>query len=102
MNSYQTWGWLLVAVAAITIGLTVHRYRRGLITTLQFGVAMIARLAFLFLGVVYVTELIVRYPRLPLAGLFVVGLGIFLNLAVNTWERVRRDRARSRVELPDE
>ena len=93
MNSYEIWGLILSVVALVTIGLQIRRYRARRITTLQMVAGMVARIGFLFLGVVYVTELIDRNRRLPLIGLAIVGVGIALNLAAGIAENIRRARA---------
>lgn len=93
MNSYEVWGLILVVVALVTIGLQIRRYRARRITTPQMLAGMVARFGFLFLGIVYVTELIERNRRLPLIGLAIVGLGIALNLVAGIVENVRRARA---------
>jgi putative effector of murein hydrolase LrgA (UPF0299 family) len=93
------WGLLLIGMALVTMGLQIRRYRARRITRTQLFAGMIARLGFLFLGIVYVTELIDRNRRLPLIGLAIVGLGIALNLVAGILENVRRARA---PDLPDD
>jgi hypothetical protein len=93
VNSYEMWGLVLIAVAVVTIVLQVRRYRAHRITTLQLLAGMVARAGFLFLGIVYVTELVVAHRRLPLVGLFIVGVGIALNLVAGIIANVRRARA---------
>ena len=87
------WGMVLVAVALITIGLQVRRWRLRQITTLQFAAGLVARVGFLVLGLIYVTGYVYDQPRAPLYGLGVVGVGIVLNLTAGVIENVRRARA---------
>jgi putative membrane protein len=77
---------------AARAGLQLMHWRRGRISTAQAVTGMIARSGFLVLGVIYVTDLIVRYPRAPLLGLAIVGGGIFLHLTVNIISNIRRSK----------
>lgn len=90
MERYDVWGGILIIAALISLALQVHHWRRGRLTTAQFAAGSLARAAFLFLGIIYATDLVARWPRLPIAGLFIVGIGIFLNMAVNVLHRHRR------------
>jgi hypothetical protein len=92
MDRPELWGWLLIAAALISLGLQLMHWRRGRISTAQAVTGMIARSGFLVLGVIYVTDLIVRYPRAPLLGLAIVGGGIFLHLTVNIISNTRRSK----------
>jgi hypothetical protein len=92
MDRPELWGWLLIAAALISLGLQLMHWRRGRISTAQAVTGMIARSGFLVLGVIYVTDLIVRYPRAPLLGLAIVGGGIFLHLTVNIISNIRRSK----------
>jgi hypothetical protein len=88
----DVWGWLLIAAALISLSLQVMHWRRGRISTAQAVTGMIARGGFLVLGIIYVTDLIIRYRRAPLVGLGIVGAGIFLHLTVNVLSNMRRRR----------
>ena len=93
MDRYEVWGAILIVAALVALALQYHHWRRGRLSTAQMLAGGVARLAFLFLGIVYATDLIDRWPRLPIAGLFFVGIGIFLNMAVNVLTRLRRSHA---------
>ncbi|HEX2167313.1 MAG TPA: hypothetical protein VHG09_08810 [Longimicrobiales bacterium] len=88
-----TWGIILLIAALIAIGLQVRRWRAAHISTLQFGAGMIARAGFLFLGILYASGLVYRWPRAPLYGLGVVGFGILLNLTAGVIDNIRRARS---------
>lgn len=90
MQQAETWGWLLIAAALISLTLQVMHWRRGRISAAQAGTAVLARSGFLLLGVIYVFGLVERWPRAPLLGLVVVGTGIFLHLTVNVIHNLRR------------
>lgn len=96
------WGIVLVAVALLTIGLQVRRWRLRQITALQFAAGLVARVGFLVLGLIYVTGYVYDQPRAPLYGLGVVGAGIVLNLTAGVIENVRRARAPFVDEDPDD
>jgi hypothetical protein len=98
MNT-ATWGVILIIAALVASGLQVRRLRSHQITGLQFVAGMIARAGFLFLGILYATDLVYRWPRAPLIGLGIVGIGIILNLTAGVIENIRRARA-PRVENP--
>lgn len=87
-----TWGIVLVIASLVAIGLQVRRWRTHQVTTMQFAAGIVARAGFLFLGVIYAADLIYRWPRAPLIGLGVVGLGIALNLTAGIIENIRRAR----------
>ena len=87
-----TWGIILVAAALVAIGLQVRRWRAARITALQFAAGMVARAGFLFLGILYASDLVYRWPRAPLLGLGIVGVGIVLNLAAGIIENIRYAR----------
>jgi hypothetical protein len=93
MDRYEVWGAILIVAALVALAIQYHHWRRGRLSTLQMLAGGVARLAFLFLGIVYATSLIDRWPKLPLAGLFVAGIGIFLNMAVNVFTLLRRSHA---------
>lgn len=88
-----TWGIILLAAALVAIGLQVRRWRAAQITTLQFGAGLIARVGFLVLGILYASGLVYRWPRAPLYGLGIVGIGIVLNLTAGVIENIRRARS---------
>lgn len=92
------WGIVLTAAALVAIGLQVRRLRSARITTLQFAAGMIARGGFLILGILYASGLVYRWPRAPLIGLGIVGIGIVLNLVAGIIENIRRTRSRYRNE----
>lgn len=87
------WGLVLIAAALVAIGLQFRRWRQARATTVQFAVGLVARAGFLFLGIIYASDLIYRWPRAPLVGLGIVGLGIALNLVVGIADNIRRARA---------
>jgi uncharacterized protein with PQ loop repeat len=89
-----TWGIVLTVAALIAIGLQVRRLRAAQITTPQFAAGMVARGGFLILGILYASDLVYRWPRAPLIGLGIVGLGILLNLVVGIIENIRHTRSR--------
>ncbi|HUF50355.1 MAG TPA: hypothetical protein VMN60_05945 [Longimicrobiales bacterium] len=89
MNAYRLFALLLIVVAAASIALQIHHYRRGVISLARAVTASVARSGFIVLGVIYATDMIRRWPRAPLAGLAIVGAGIFLHLANNILENVR-------------
>lgn len=95
------WGLVLIAAALVAIGLQFRRWRQARITTVQFAVGFVARAGFLFLGIIYVSDLIYRWPRAPLIGLGIVGVGIALNLVVGIADNVRRARAPYDAEQDD-
>lgn len=90
MDRPELWGWLLIAASLGSLALQYVHWRRDRITTAQAATAMFARSGFLVLGVVYVTDLVARWPRAPLLGLAIVGAGIVLHLTVNTIQNLRR------------
>lgn len=90
MEQAETWGWLLIAAALISLSLQVMHWRRGRIGAAQAATAVLARSGFLLLGVIYVAGLVERWPRAPLLGLAIVGVGIFLHLTVNVIRNIRR------------
>lgn len=87
------WGIVLVVVALVTIVLQARRWRRGRIDGLQLAAGMVARAGFLFLGIIYAAGLVYRWPRAPLYGLVVVGIGIVLNLLAGILANISRTRA---------
>lgn len=93
-----TWGVVLTIAALIAIGLQIRRLRSAQITTIQFAAGMIARGGFLILGILYASDLVYRWPRAPLIGLGIVGIGIVLNLVAGIIENVRHTRSRYRDE----
>jgi Kef-type K+ transport system membrane component KefB len=88
------WGVVLIIAALIAAGLQFRRWQQARITALQLAVGMVARGGFLFLGIIYATGLIYRWPRAPLIGLGIVGIGIVLNLVTGILDNIRRSRAR--------
>jgi hypothetical protein len=86
------WGAILLAAALAAVAFHAWRWRRGRMTTLQFGAGLVARVGFILLGVLYAFDLEYRWPRAPLYGRGVVGVGILLNLTANTIERIRYAR----------
>lgn len=92
LDRSDVWGWLLIAAAVTSLGLQLMHWRRGRISTAQAVTGMIARSGFLVLGIIYVTDLIIRYPRSPLLGLAIVGGGVFLHLTMNVIASIRRGR----------
>lgn len=92
--STATWGIILTVAALVAIGFQIHRLRTAQITTLQFAAGMVARGGFLLLGILYASDLVYRWPRAPLIGLGIVGLGIVLNLVAGIIETVRGTRSR--------
>jgi hypothetical protein len=93
-----TWGIVLTVAALVAIGLQVRRLRSARITTLQFAAGMIARGGFLMLGILYASGLVYRWPRAPLIGLGIVGIGIVLNLVAGIFDNIRRTRSLHRNE----
>ena len=91
--STSTWGIVLLLAALVAIGLQVRRWRARRLSTPQFAAGLIARAGFLFLGILYASGLVYRWPRAPLIGLGVVGAGIVLNLVTGIIDNVRRARA---------
>lgn len=91
--STATWGLILIIAALVAIAFQVQRLRTHQITGLQFAAGMIARGGFLLLGILYATDLVYRWPRAPLIGLGIVGVGILLNLTAGVIENIRRARA---------
>lgn len=91
--THATWGIVLLLAALVAIGLQVRRWRARRLTTLQFAAGLIARMGFLFLGILYAAGLVYRWPRAPLIGLGIVGAGIVLNLAAGIIDNIRRARA---------
>lgn len=87
-----TWGIILLVAALVAIALQVRRWRAAHITTMQFAAGLVARAGFLFLGILYASGLVYRWPRAPLLGLGIVGLGIVLNLTAGIIENLRRAR----------
>lgn len=100
MTAYQLWGGMLIAVAVLTIGLQVRRLRQGRITRMQMLAGLIARLGFIFLGLVYVTGIVDTHRRIPIVGLALVGCGVALNLVAGIVENIRRSRAPAHVDEP--
>jgi hypothetical protein len=90
MNRPELWGWLLIVAALGAVSLQLLHWRRGRISAARALTGVLARTGFLLLGIIYVTDLIVRYPRAPLYGLSVVGVGILLHLLAGVVERHRR------------
>lgn len=90
--STAAWGVILIVAALIAIGLQVRRLRSARITNLQFAAGLVARLGFLFLGILYASGLVYRWPKAPLLGLGVVGGGIVLNLIAGIFDNIRRAR----------
>jgi uncharacterized protein with PQ loop repeat len=97
-----TWGLILIFAALVAIALQFRRLRTHRITELQFAAGMIARVGFLLLGILYATDLVYRWPRAPLIGLGVVGVGIVLNLTAGVIENIRRARAPRVAEAVDD
>lgn len=93
-----TWGIVLTVAALVAIGLHVRRLRAARITMLQFAAGMVARGGFLILGILYASDLIYRWPRAPLIGLGIVGIGIVLNLLAGIIENIRRTRSQHHKE----
>lgn len=91
MNA-AAWGVILSSAALVAIALQIRRLRSRQITILQFAGGMIARVGFLFLGILYAAGLVYRWPRAPLIGLGMVGAGIILNLTAGVIENIRRAR----------
>lgn len=87
-----TWGIILVGAALLAMGLQVRRRRAARITTMQFAAGMVARAGFLILGILYASDLVYRWPRAPLLGLAIVGVGIVLNLTAAIIENIRHAR----------
>lgn len=100
--STATWGLVLITAALVAIALQFQRLRTHRITGLQFAAGMIARAGFLLLGILYATELVYRWPRAPLVGLGIVGVGIVLNLTAGVIENIRRARAPRVAEAADD
>jgi hypothetical protein len=92
------WGALLIAVALVTLFLQFRRFQRGQATLLQLGAGTIARLGFLFLGIIYVTGYVEQNRRAPLIGLGIVGVGIALNLVAGIMDNIRRARSPGETE----
>jgi hypothetical protein len=93
VSSYEVWGLILIVVALATIVLQIRRFRTGRLSRLQLAAGMIARLGFLFLGILYATDLVAEHRRAPFIGLGIVGAGIALNLVAGVVENIRRARA---------
>lgn len=88
--NYQVFALILIVLAAASIGLQLYHYRRGVISARRAATASIARFGFVVLGLLYATDAIARWPRAPIYGLAIVGIGIFLHLANNILENVQR------------
>jgi hypothetical protein len=91
MNA-AAWGVILSIAALVAIALQIRRLRSQRITILQLAAGMFARVGFLFLGILYATGLVYRWPRAPLIGLGIVGAGIILNLTAGVIDNIRRAR----------
>lgn len=85
----EFWGGLLILIAAAGLALQARHWQRGRLTAGQAVTGMIARGGFLLLGIIYVAGLAETWRRAPFYGLAIVGLGIFLHLAVNVYHRIR-------------
>lgn len=88
----ELWGGVLTAAAVIALFLHTRRWRRGQVTSLQYGAGLIARAGFLVLGLLYATGLVYRWSRAPVYGLGVVGAGIVLHLTAGVIDNIRRAR----------
>lgn len=88
----STWGIILIVAALVAIGLHFRRWRTQRITNLAFAAGLIARAGFVALGIMYAFAFVDRYPRAPVYGLAVVGVGIILNLLAGIIDNIRRSR----------
>ena len=92
MSGSALWGGVLAVAAAVAIVLQVRSWRAGRMSTLQLAAGLIARVGFLFLGVMYAARLTEGWQRAPFIGLGIVGVGIVLNLTAGVIENIRRAR----------
>lgn len=91
-ENYRFWSWLLVVVAAASVGWQVAQWRRGRLPGIRLATGLISRAGFILLGLVYATGAMVTWRQGPVIGLGIVGIGIFLNLSLNVVENFRRAR----------
>lgn len=93
MSGSALWGGILALAAVVAIALQIRSWRAHRMTGLQFAAGLVARGGFLFLGLIYATRLADGWRRAPLIGLWIVGVGIVLNLTAGIIENIRRSRA---------
>ncbi|HEX6133366.1 MAG TPA: hypothetical protein VFZ24_05370 [Longimicrobiales bacterium] len=89
----SVWGIILTVAALIAVVLHTRRWRAQRVTALQFGAGMVARAGFVLLGLMYALHYVERWPRAPVVGLAIVGVGIVLNLLAGILAGIQRSRS---------